>query len=298
RQRYRGPPGDVAARRPAHRRGRAGVPARAGEAGVKGSPYIAWAKSRLGIRYNLAASGVRACPVELLEPTLDDFTLGGAYPEGWPPLIGRIARRYGVAESQVVLAHGASMANHLACATLLEPGDDVLVEQPAYEPLVALPRYLRASVRAFDRRPEDGWRLNPDRVAAALTPRTRLVILSDLHNPTGVRAGEAELRALGEVAEARGFHVLVDGVYLEWLYDGGVPSAARLGPRFIVTSSLTKAYGLDGLRAGWILAPPEVADRIRRLEDLFSGHIAQPTQRLAAKALDRAAALLAPLRAQ
>jgi aspartate/methionine/tyrosine aminotransferase len=197
-----------------------------------------------------------------------------------------------------VLAHGASMANHLACATLLEPGDDVLVEHPAYEPLVALPRYLRANVRTFARVPEDGWRLDPDRVAAALTPRTRLVILSHLHNPTGARAGQAELRALGELAEARGFHVLVDEVYLEWLYDDGIPSAARLSPRFIVTSSLTKAYGLDVLRAGWIIAPEDVADRIRRLQDLFSGHIAQPTQRLAAKAFDRAAVLLAPLRAQ
>src|SRR5690606_33464560 len=84
-------------------------------------------------------------------------------------------------------------------------------------------------------------------------------------------------------------------IYLEWLHDDGMPSAARLGAPFIATSSLTKAYGLDWLRAGWVLAPPDVAERIRRVQDLFSGHIAQPTQRLAAKALDRAAALLAPL---
>ena len=262
---------------------------------MKGSSYIAWVKSRLGIRYNLAASGVRACPAELLEPTLEDFTLGGAYPEGWPPLIERIARRYGVAESQVVLEHGCSMADHLVCAALLDPGDDVLVEHPAYEPLVALPRYLGATVRGFDRVPEDGWRLDPDRVAAAFTPRTRMVILSNLHNPSGALAGESELRALGALAAERGVHVLVDEVYLEWLYDDGVPSAARLGPPFIVASSLTKAYGLDWLRAGWVLAPPGVAERIRRMQDLFSGHIAQPTQRLAAKAFDRASALLDPL---
>lgn len=262
---------------------------------MKGSPYIAWAKSRLGIRYNLAASGVRACPAALLEPTLDDFTLGGGYPEGWPPLIERIARRYGVAGSQVVLEHGCSMADHLVCAALLEPGDDVLVEQPAYEPLVALPRYLGAMVRGFNRVPEDGWRLDPERVVAALTPRTRMVILSNLHNPTGALAGEPELRALGALAAERGIHVLVDEVYLEWLHDDGMPSAARLGPPFIAASSLTKAYGLDWLRAGWVLAPPDVAERIRRMQDLFSGHIAQPTQRLAAKAFDRAAALLAPL---
>ncbi|MFO7262071.1 MAG: aminotransferase class I/II-fold pyridoxal phosphate-dependent enzyme [bacterium] len=264
---------------------------------MKGSPYIAWAKSRLGIRYNLAASGVRPCPAELLEPTLDDFTLGGAYPEGWPPLIARIARRYGVAESQVVLAHGCSMANHLVFAALLEPGDDVLVEQPSYEPLAAVPRYLGAVVRGFSRAPEDGWRLDAERIAAVLTPRTRMVVLSNLHNPTGALTGESELRALGALAAERGIHVLVDEVYLEWLHDDGMPSAARLGAPFIATGSLTKAYGLDWLRAGWVLAPPDVAQRIRRVQDLFSGHIAQPTQRLAAKALDRASRLLAPLQA-
>lgn len=265
---------------------------------MKGSPYIAWAKSRLGIRYNLAASGVRACPPELLEPTLEDFTLGGAFPNGWTPLLERIARRYGVTESQVVLEHGCGMADHLACAALLEPGDEVLIEHPAYEPLVALPRYLGATVRGFDRVPEDGWRLDPDRVASALTPRTRMVILSNLHNPSGALVGGEELRALGEIALERGIHVLVDEVYLEWLGDDGVPSAARLGPPFVATTSLTKAYGLDWLRAGWVLAPPDVAERIRRMQDLFSGHIAQPTQRLAAKALDRAMALLALLRPQ
>ena len=261
---------------------------------MKGSPYIAWAKTardplqpRRERRARLPGGAARAGARRL--------TLGGAHPKGWPPLIGRIARRYGVAESQVVLAHGCSMANHLVFAALLEPGDDVLVEQPAYEPLVAVPRYLGAMVRGFNRLPEDGWRLDPERVAATLSPRTRMVILSNLHNPTGALTGEPELRALGALAAERGIHVLVDEIYLEWLHDDDMPSAARLGAPFIATSSLTKAYGLDWLRAGWVLAPPDVAERIRRVQDLFSGHIAQPTQRLAAKALDRAAALLAPL---
>jgi len=268
---------------------------------VKHSPYIAWVKSRSGIRWNLAASGVPACSWAALDPGPEDLALAAHNPYGWPPLLERIAARYGVEVGQVVLEHGASMANHLACAAVLEPGDEVLVERPGYEPLHLLPRFLGARVGFFERVAEDGWRLDPDRVRHALTARTRLVILSDLHNPTGARADGAALAALIELAERSGFLVLVDEVYLEWLHGdaaaGPSPAtAAARSPRVLATRSLTKAFGLDGLRLGWILAAPEWAERIRALQSLFSGHIAHPSERLGARALDRAERLLAPAR--
>ena len=104
---------------------------------------------------------------------------------GWGPLLERIAQRYGVEPRNVVLAHGTSMANHLACAALVEEGDHVLIERPVYDPLVAVPRYLGCEIGFFERREEDGYSLDVARVEAAITPRTRLVILSNLHNPTG-----------------------------------------------------------------------------------------------------------------
>jgi aspartate/methionine/tyrosine aminotransferase len=293
---------------------------------MKGSEYIAWAKVRHGVRYNLASSGVVPATLARLDPgeeapealsaereepealsaereepealsaQREDLAVNGPNQHGWPPLREAIAARYGVAPECVVLEHGASMANHLAMATLLERGDEVLVEHPAYEPLHTLPRYLGAEVRFFERPAGGGWALDPERVRRALGPRTRLVVVSDLHNPTGALADPDALARIAALGEERGFHLLVDEVYLEWLHHAGHGTAARLSPRVVATRSLTKAYGLDGLRAGWILAAPALAERMRALQSLFSITIAHPSERLATLALRRAEALAAPLR--
>lgn len=259
---------------------------------MKESPYITWAKTHHDLRYNLAGSGVRPCPRELLAPPPEPFPLSGPNEEGWLPLLERVARRYRLGSENVVLAHGASMANHLVCAQIIEHGDDVLVERPVYEPLYLLPRYYRANVVFFERRWEDAFALDIDEIRRRLTPRTTLLVCSNLHNPTGALTARTTFEELGKLAESEDFHVLVDEVYLEWLLDQGEPSAIELGPRFIITSSLTKAYGLDDLRAGWIVAESSIAEKLRRLNDLFSIKMVHLAERWAAQALDRAPALL------
>ena len=190
----------------------------------------------------------------------------------------------------MALAPGASGANLLACAACLEPGDEALVEWPAYDPLLAAPRLLGAVVRRFARRPESGFALDPEAVRAAITPRTRLVILSHPHNPSGVAAGADALAEVGAAARAVGARVLVDEVYREARLPGRSelpPSAAALGPEFLVTSSLTKAFGLAGLRCGWVLAEPGLAQRARAARDAVDGSGVFLAERLAALALRR-----------
>lgn len=265
--------------------------------GVRESEYLEWARAHGNIRYSLAVSGVPPCDVRLLSPSVDDFTMVADNEYGWAPLLERIARRYSVNPENVVLAHGTSMANHLACASLVEAGDHVLIEWPVYDPLVAVPRYLDCEVSFFERRAEDRYALDLARVAQAITPRTRLVILSNLHNPTGAVVNRAELESLARLAETRGFHVLVDEVYLEWNYGAGddpeIRSAINISPRFVTTRSLTKVFGLAALRAGWILAEAALAVRMRRLNGLFASSMSHPAERLAAHAFDHAEELLA-----
>jgi hypothetical protein len=186
------------------------------------------------------------------------------------------------------------MANYVACAALLEPGDEVLLEHPVYDPLRVVPEFLHASTRSFERRPDEGYRLDVSAIEAAMTPNTRLIVISNLHNPSGALDNRTELEHLAALAESRDVYVLADEVYLEWLYGVGdtVPSAIDISPRFVTTRSLTKAYGLAALRAGWILAEPSLAERMRKLNGLFTNSMAHPTERLAARALDHAEQIL------
>jgi len=251
-----------------------------------GSPYMQFAKLRSAAKYNLASSGIMCYPLRDLPVKLEDLEICGSDLYGHPPLLERIARLNGVTPDCVVTAAGTSMANHLAMAATLEPGDEALVERPTYELLATTAQYLGASVRWFERPMEDGFRIDPAEVERQITPRTRLVVLTNLHNPSGALLDDETLRAVGEIARGHGAYVLVDEVYLEALYERRPRSAVHLGDHFVVTSSLTKAYGLSGLRCGWVLANPELARRMWHINDLYGVNAAHPAELLSVIALD------------
>ena len=245
------------------------------------SDYMHWAKFKPPVLYALTGSEVPHFRMDSLPLSIADLDLDGASHPRYAPLREAIASRYGVSADQVVAADGTSMANFLAMAALISPGDEVLIEHPTYELLLGAASFLGASIKRFERNPADAFRLDPAKVQAAMSDRTRLIIVTNLHNPSSALAGEDELRAIGRL----GVRVLVDEVYL----DSAVPpqrSAAHLGPEFVCTNSLTKAYGLSGLRCGWILAEPELAERMWRLNDLFGVNQAHPAERLACIAFE------------
>lgn len=252
------------------------------------SPYLEWAKLQSHARFNLATSGVMNYPLSDLLVRLEDLELSGPSFYGYAPLQQRLAAKCGVAPECVVASTGTSMANHLAMAACLEPGDEVLIEHPTYEPLLTVARYLGAQIRRFARRPERGFSLDPEEVRRSLTPRTRLIVITNLHNPTSTLTDTMTLEQLGAVAGSVGARVLVDEVYLEADFGGATRSAFHLDhSRFVVTSSLTKAYGLSGLRCGWILAEPDLARRMWQLNDLYGVIPAHPAERLSVIALDK-----------
>jgi aspartate/methionine/tyrosine aminotransferase len=279
---------------------------------TKRSVYMEWAKTRSHAQFNLATSGLINVPLSEFPVHLEDLeiTAPGAY--GYEPLRQRLARHNGVPEECVVAATGTSMANHLAMAAVLDPGDEVLIEQPVYGPLLDVAEYLGARVKRIPRRFETGFALEPAEIEKTITNKTRLIALSNLHNPSGALMPPATLRAIGEMAHDVGAHVLVDEVYLEMLFDRGAPFCFPIGQPIapgndnpiIVTSSLTKVYGLSGLRCGWVLASPPLAKRMWLLNDLFGAVAAHAAERMSLIAFDhlekfreRARALLATNRA-
>jgi aspartate/methionine/tyrosine aminotransferase len=248
---------------------------------TRGSVYMRWAKEHAAARFNLANSGLIGCSTDdlVLEP--GDIQLNGVTRDGYPPLVAAIAERYEVAPEQVVTAPGTSGANFLAFAALVEPGDEVLVERPTYEPLLAALGFLGARIRRFERRFENGYRLDLDEIRPLITDRTRLVVLANPHNPSGVLLPPEEVGELARLAERAGAQVLVDEVYRDIWFEDAPPSHVHLGPNVLATSSLTKSYGLSGLRCGWILCAPEVARRLWLTRDGMQAVDSVPSDTLA-----------------
>ena len=253
---------------------------------VMGSSYMNWAKTSSVAKYNLATSGLANLKLRELRVSLDDLEItDGGY--GYQPLIQSIATRYRVATDSVVTAAGTTFANHLAMAALIKPGDEVLFEHPAYEPMLALVHYLGADVKRFSRKFENGFQILPEEVESLVTPRTRLIVITNLHNPSGVLIDDATLTQIGDIAKRAGARVLVDEVYMETLFEVTPRTSFHLGNEFVVTSSLTKAFGLSGLRCGWIFAEPELARRMWLLNDLFASTSVHAGERLSVIAMQQ-----------
>jgi aspartate/methionine/tyrosine aminotransferase len=236
----------------------------------KHSDYMHWSKTQSRARFNLATSGVAPFPLRELPVELDTLEINGYDGYAHPPLQKAIAAHHGVDPDCVVESAGTSMANHLAMAAILDPGDEVLIEHPAYGPILDVARYLHANVKRFSRTRETGWAIDVGEIVRAITPKTRLIVITNLHNPTSALTPDSVLREVGDIARTIGALVLVDEVYLDAVYQRTPRTSFHFGSQFVVTSSLTKVYGVSGLRCGWILAHPDLAWKMRRLNDLYS----------------------------
>jgi aspartate/methionine/tyrosine aminotransferase len=253
---------------------------------VMSSEYMQWAKTRSQARFNLASSGLMNYPLTKLPAKIEDLDLSGSSYYGYTPLQKALAAKCDAPPECVVAATGTSMANHLVMAALLKPGDEVLVEQPTYQLLINVAEYLGAKIKRFARVFDEGFKLNLDKLARQINSQTRLIILTNLHNPTSAFIDEETLKGLSEIARGVGARILVDEVYLDACFERAPRSAFHLGAEFITTNSLTKVYGLSGLRCGWILAEAELAKRLWLLNDLFGVIPAHAAERLSCIALE------------
>jgi aspartate/methionine/tyrosine aminotransferase len=253
---------------------------------------MTWAKHHPKARYDLTGSNLLPCTLDELPGAREAMELYGRNDDGWPPLVEAIAGRYDVGTERVATATGASGANFLALAALVRPGDAVLCEWPGYDPQMGAARFLGAEVHTFDRGWECGFALDADRVADAVTYNTRVIVVTNLHNPSGVYAEPEALADVGEVARSVGAKVLVDEVYLDALEGADRSPAATRDEVFVSTNSLTKSYGLAGIRVGWLLADPDTVERALRIRDVVDAVGSIPSETLGVLAFEQLDALL------
>ncbi len=230
--------------------------------------YIEWYKTKSKVGIDLCSSSVTQLKKKDLDIDWDDLEISGKNFYGFPPLIEAIAERYGVKAENVVSTIGTSHALFLVSAALVEPGDVVVIEAPAYEPLLAVPTAFEAQVIRLPRRFEENYGFSLEELASLLTSNTKFVLLTNLHNPSGVLLPRPFLEKVIHLAAEKKVPVIIDEIYLEFLF--GEPTAFHLSDNVIIISSLTKVFGLGHLRCGWVLAQPDLVKRMRRIIDYMN----------------------------
>jgi aspartate/methionine/tyrosine aminotransferase len=164
----------------------------------------------------------------------------------------------------VIVTPGAAAALFATATSLLEPGDHAVVVRTNYATNLETPRAIGAELDIVDLAYDDAWQLDPVRVASLVRPGvTRLISVTCPHNPTGTVFNLEQLRALVETTERSGAVLLVDETYRDLTHGSPLPMAATLSPRAISVASMSKAYGLPGLRVGWaVCRDPQLAEML------------------------------------
>jgi aspartate/methionine/tyrosine aminotransferase len=228
------------------------------------------------VRFNLAESGVHALSVaELLELTgsdpraLGDVRLSYNQSDGSEDLRRAIASTYpNVRPEEVTVTVGSAEANFIVCWTLIEPGDHIAVVTPTYMQIPGLVRNFGATVSEIPLQYERGWTLDLERMHHAIRPGTKAVIVTNPNNPTGAVLSDTERRAIVARTDDVGAWLLADEVYHGAELEGPpTGSFWNEGGRTIVVNGLSKAYGLPGLRVGWIVSSPAFKERVLRRHD-------------------------------
>jgi aspartate/methionine/tyrosine aminotransferase len=207
------------------------------------------------IQYNLAESSMRDRVLGDLQLDVDlgrTVLLYGDH-RGHPALRALLASESGCAADQVLLTPGAAGALFIAATSLLSQSDHLVVLRPNYATNIETPRAIGCAITYVDLTFEHGWKYDASDIAAAMKPNTRLVSITNPHNPTG---SVLEPRALAEIValvEARGAYLLVDETYRDLMIGTPPPFATVLSERVISVASLSKAYGMPGLRIGWLM---------------------------------------------
>jgi aspartate/methionine/tyrosine aminotransferase len=263
------------------------LPERQGNLAVE---YLRWAKLHNRLRYEMTVSGMPA-------PAADEFSFSnspaplvasGGY--GHPDLIDAVARRYAVAQTGVVPVPGTSSGIFMALAACANHSDRVALERPIYDPIRRAARFLGLQVIELDRSPQREFAIDPAAIEAALQAGARVVFLTNLHNPSGQYIPPAAMKRAADLCAKYRATLLVDEVYLDSTHiarDEPLWTAAAFGSHVATINSLTKVYGLPGLRVGWILAGDDVAERARKIMDLLSVDNASPSAAMGIEALRR-----------
>ncbi len=206
------------------------------------------------IDYDIGESAVKTLSVKDIEIDLEKVLLRYGYHTGNPALRKTIADQYpGLSGNHIVVTTGASEANFVVVSALVKPGDHVIIEHPNYPSLYEVPRSLGCNVSLFTLKFENRFRPDLEELKRMITPQTKLVSLTHPNNPTGSMISEEDLHEIIKLVESHDTFLLFDETYRHMAFgEGLLPPAALLSPKAISIASMSKCYGLPGIRTGWL----------------------------------------------
>jgi len=226
------------------------------------------------VDYNLSESGVH--PMQLRELLIDnpeyiesmlETEIDYTHANGSPELRENIAALYpNCTPDNVIVTVGAIEANYNSIHTLLQPGDEIAILLPNYMQVWGVAKNLGLKINTFHLREDNGWQLDLDALKQAVTPKTKLIAVCNPNNPTGYILTAEEMKAIIHAAAEVGAFILADEVYTgaERLTDKETPSFYGQYDKVLSSGSMSKAYGLPGLRLGWSVGPTDTINNILR----------------------------------
>lgn len=252
--------------------------------------YLRWSKVHNRVRYELTGSGVAPATLEDLDTTVSPISLDVQGTYGDPRLIDAITRRYALPDDRILPVAGASSGIFIAVAAAVEHGSTVIVEQPVYEPIRRAAAFRHLRVLSLHRRPQDRFDIDIARIEEGLGQGARAVVLTNLHNPSGQLLSQAAVTAIAQRCDRVGATLIIDEVYLDAAHlniGGPLWTAANVADNVIAINSLTKVYGLSGLRIGWLMTNPTLLDRARLIMDMLNVDNPAPSTALALNAIEQ-----------
>jgi len=226
----------------------------------------------------------RQAAIDAIQSRKNSYSVTQGIPLLREKLQARVAAEYSHTDRKLVVTSGTSGGLMLALMALVDPGDEVIMFDPyfvMYEPLV---KVIGGVPVVIDTYPD--FRLDPERVRAAITNRTKLILLNSPANPTGVVATEAEIRGIAELAAEHNVALLSDEIYREFCYDEPFLSPARFNRQTIVVDGFSKSHAMTGWRLGFAHGPAAVIDEMTKLQQYTFVCAPQPFQWAAAVALE------------
>ena len=247
-----------------------------------------FAKYELQCRINISESGILPIDFSWFDADLSGLKLNYSHMLGDLELRELIARDYpGVSPDQILVTNGCIEANFAAFASLVQPGDHIIVEHPNYQQLYEVPRALGGRVKLLRLEYENNYKLNVNKLNDMITPKTKLIVISHPHNPTGSIITLETLKSIIEIVEDNDIYLLSDEIYRELSFTHKpLPPAATLSDHAISNSSMSKLHGLPGLRVGWMVADKaiiDIAKEIRSYTTICDSTLSEHLSKLALK---------------